>query len=235
MKAIFKYLQIDETERELDSWLWYRPEVINTLTTGVEKYLLAPFDTDFPRHHPEFIDEVLANIEKLERDEIDETEWDGQGFQHMITREKVEFEHTIFCACPHWPLWSCTLEQYKTALLAWKHFINLPWDIDTEYTVELPDSTVINRPFDYDASFDDQVDDLLDKVLQLEVGEISVFHFKGVNYEQTWTDSEVSFIYPLEPESRQWQVHPYTLAEHKAEILSWKQALLYAKTHEVDG
>jgi hypothetical protein len=210
-------------------------ELINPKCCNSE-FLTCTLSTDFTLGHPELIDDALSEIEKVEKGEIEiGYAGGGEGFGQTITKDLVTFEHTIFCACPHWPLWSCTLEQYKTALLAWKHFINLPWDIDTEYTVELPDSTVINRPFDYDASFDDQVDDLLDKVLQLEVGEISVFHFKGVNYEQTWTDSEVSFIYPLDPESRQWQVHPYTLAEHKAEILSWKQAILYAKTHEIDG
>jgi hypothetical protein len=214
-------------------YLCYRLEIINPEQISYSKFLLGGI-SDLSGND---INITLVNIEKLERGEIDEycTGGDNDGLMHFLKKDVVDFEIYLFGICPHWPFWQCSFEQYKTALLGWKKFLEMPEDINTELIIDLPSSNIINRPFDYDASFDDQVDDLLDKVLKLEVGEISVFHLKGVNYEQTWTDSEVSFIYPLDPESRQWQVHPYTLAEHKAEILSWKQAILYAKTHEIDG
>jgi hypothetical protein len=104
------------------------------------KNYLPYLDTDFPAHHPEDIDNVLSEIEKLERGEVDITYWGGDpGFEQTITREGVTFEHGTFGECPEWPLWSCSLAQYKAALLGWKKFIEMPKSIDSELIVELPD------------------------------------------------------------------------------------------------
>ena len=103
------------------------------------KYLLTALDTDFPAHHPDMCEEVLQNIARLERGEITETGWDGQGFIHSISPTHVTFEHTIFGECPEWPIWSCTLAQYKAALEGWKRFIAMPKNIDTELIVDMPD------------------------------------------------------------------------------------------------
>lgn len=104
------------------------------------EYLLSALSTDFPEHHPELIDGVLHDIERLERGEIETAEWGGEGFCHSLTRDKVIFEHTIFGECPEWPIWSCPLSHYKAALLGWRRFIDLPKAIDTELIVELPES-----------------------------------------------------------------------------------------------
>ena len=103
------------------------------------KYLLSAMDTDFPAHHPSFADKVLNAIERLLNDEINVYTWEGDGFVHMISRDKVTFEHNIFGECPEWPIWTCTLAQYKAALQGWRQFVDMPKSIDTELIVDLPD------------------------------------------------------------------------------------------------
>ena len=112
-----------------------------SIAQGFNKYLLSALGSDFPAHHPEDCDEVLANIDKFERGELLTYGTGGLGFDHSFTREKVTFEHSIFGECPEWPLWSCTLAQYKAALQGWRKFIDMPKSIDTELIVDLPDGT----------------------------------------------------------------------------------------------
>jgi len=50
----------------------------------------------------------------------------------MMTPTKVTFEHAIFGECPEWPIWSCTLAQYKAALQGWRKFIDMPKSIDSD-------------------------------------------------------------------------------------------------------
>jgi hypothetical protein len=102
-------------------------------------YLFSALRTDFPEHSPEFCEEVMNAVERLERDEIDKYIWEGDGFTHTLTHDKVVFEHTIFGECPEWPIWSCPLSHYKAALLGWRRFIEMPEAIGTELIVELPD------------------------------------------------------------------------------------------------
>lgn len=141
MNVIFKYLLIDESARGHSSWLLYRAETINSPKEGFEKYLLSALDTDYTTH-TEWCDQVLAEIDRLERGEITSYVWDGQGFQHRMTASKVIFEHTIFGECPDWPLWSCTLAQYKAALQGWRKFIDMPKSIETQLIIELPDDAL---------------------------------------------------------------------------------------------
>ena len=115
------------------------PEAI---TNSFNKYLLSALDTDFNQNREGQADEVLADIEKLEKGDIDSYETGGNGFCHSLTREKVIFEHSIFGECPDWPLWSCTLAQYKAALQGWRKFIEMPKSIDTQLIIELPEDTL---------------------------------------------------------------------------------------------
>ena len=113
----------------------------NALARPYSTYLASSIESDFPAHHPDMADGVLQEIEKLDRGEIQTAEWEGQGFWHRISRSQVTFEHAIFGECPEWPLWTCTLAQYKAALQGWKQFLQLPKSIDSELIVELPDTT----------------------------------------------------------------------------------------------
>lgn len=122
--------------------LWAASDIVDTPEPTVHefnKYLLSALGTDFPSHHPDMADTVLQDIEKLERGEVETAEWEGQGFWHRISRTTVTFEHAIFGECPEWPIWSCTLAQYKAALQGWRKFIDMPKSIDSELIVELPD------------------------------------------------------------------------------------------------
>jgi hypothetical protein len=104
------------------------------------KYLLSALETDFLAHHPSLADEALEDIAKLERGEIQNAEWGGEGFCHSLTPTKVTFEHTIFGECPEWPIWSCTLAQYKAALQGWRKFMDMPKSLDSELIIEMPDA-----------------------------------------------------------------------------------------------
>jgi hypothetical protein len=116
------------------------PEAI---TNSFNKYLLSALDTDFNQNREGQADEVLADIEKLERGEIDHCmAGTVDTLMHTITRDQVTFEHSIFGECPDWPLWSCTLAQYKAALQGWRKFIEMPKSIDTQLIIELPDDTL---------------------------------------------------------------------------------------------
>ena len=104
-----------------------------------KNYLLS-LNTNFPAHHPEDVDKVLSRIAQLERGEIDITYWGGDpGFEQTITREGVTFEHATFGECFEWPLWTCSLAQYKAALIGWRKFIVMPASIDTELIIDLPE------------------------------------------------------------------------------------------------
>ena len=140
MIVIFKYLLIDESTRGLSSWLLCHSEVINAPKEGYEKYLLSALGTDFPAYSPHHAENVLNEIKRLERGEIAAYTWEGDGFVHIMTPTTVTFEHSIFGECPEWPLWSCTLAQYKAALQGWRKFIDMPQSIETELIVELPES-----------------------------------------------------------------------------------------------
>ena len=109
-------------------------------------YLTSGLSSDFYPNHPEHCDLVLQKIAQIESGEIEEYMWEGQGFLHYIKPDSVLFEHNIFGECPEWPLWSCSLAQYKAALLGWKKFIEMPKSIDSELIVELPDDGSSNFP-----------------------------------------------------------------------------------------
>lgn len=103
------------------------------------KYLLSSLHTDFPDYDPAFADSILEKIERIEQGEINTYEYEGQGFTQHITRNRVRFEHTIFSECPEWPIWYCTLAQYKATLQGYRQFLDIPKRIESELIVELPE------------------------------------------------------------------------------------------------
>lgn len=135
-------------ESQGEQQLWHTCN-INSLPLNVKHpfYLLCgALASDFYPNHPEHCDFVLQKIAQIESGEIEEYMWEGQGFLHYIKPDSVLFEHNIFGECPEWPLWSCSLAQYKAALLGWKKFIEMPKSIDSEFIVELPDDGSSNFP-----------------------------------------------------------------------------------------
>lgn len=114
---------------------------INDLPIGEPHpfYILSGALSDFPDYTPSLVDDVLKQIERIEHGEIPSYEYEGQGFVQHMSRDRVRFEHTVFGECPEWPIWYCTLAQYKTALQGYRRFLDMPKNIDSELYVELPD------------------------------------------------------------------------------------------------
>lgn len=104
------------------------------------QYLLSSLDSDFLENRFGACDELLNEIEKIERGEIECFVFDYNGFIHDVNKKSAIFEHAIFGVCPHWPLWSCPLSHYKIAVQAALDFFAMPVSLDTEVIVELPDS-----------------------------------------------------------------------------------------------
>ena len=101
--------------------------------------LLSAIDTDMPAYSTRHVDSALAEVTKIEAGEIDEYQYEGQGFVHHITRDRVRFEHSVFGECPEWPIWCCTLAQYKAALQGYRRFLDMPESIESELIIDLPD------------------------------------------------------------------------------------------------
>ena len=104
------------------------------------QYLLSSLDSDFLENRFGACDELLKEIEKIERGEIEYFVFDYNGFIHHVNKKSATFEHAIFGVCPHWPLWSCPLSHYKIAVQAARDFFAMPVSLDTELIVELPES-----------------------------------------------------------------------------------------------
>lgn len=102
-------------------------------------YILSAIYTDLPEYDPSFVDNILDKIKKIEEKKIDSYEYAGDGFTHLITHNQTRFEHTIFGECPEWPIWYCTLEQYKAVMQGYRQFLKMPKSIESELIVELPE------------------------------------------------------------------------------------------------
>jgi hypothetical protein len=109
------------------------------LARGFSTYLFGSLLSEFSENRYGHVDLVLSAVAKVEGAELDEYEWEGQGFTAHITRDRVRFEHSIFNECPEWPIWCCTLAQYKAALQGYRRFLDMPRSIESELIIELPD------------------------------------------------------------------------------------------------
>lgn len=109
------------------------------LLRPISTYLFSALSSDFCLNRYGHIDHVLSEVETLVPGEKAALEWEGQGFTHHITRDRVRFEHSVFSECPEWPIWCCTLAQYKAALQGYRQFLSMPESIETELVIELPE------------------------------------------------------------------------------------------------
>lgn len=114
---------------------------INELPFGEHHpfYLISGALSDLSQNRHGDVDKVLSNVEHVERGLQDSYEWEGQGFTLHMTRQRVRFEHSVFGECPEWPIWCCTLAQYKAALLGYRRFLDMPKSIDSELIIDLPE------------------------------------------------------------------------------------------------
>ena len=114
-----------------------------TTIRDFNKYLLSALRTDFPFYCADGLQKTLQDIEKMQRGETETAYWQGDGFCHSIGRSKVTFEHTIFGECPEWPIWTCTLAQYKAALQGWQRFLQMPVSEESEVIVDMPEGVPV--------------------------------------------------------------------------------------------
>ena len=75
------------------------------------------------------IDENLEFIHQAENNPNEVYSGGGQGFCWDISAEKVVFYHNEFDEEDGWPDLSCSLHTFKTALIAWNAFLQLPRSI----------------------------------------------------------------------------------------------------------
>jgi hypothetical protein len=108
-------------------------------TSRYNSYLLSAIAEDLAGNRSGEIDRVLRAIDQVELGDIGEAATGGEGFVHHITRERVRFEHSVFGECPEWPVWCCTLAQYKAALQGYRRFLDMPKSIGSELIIDLPD------------------------------------------------------------------------------------------------
>ncbi|QHE88459.1 hypothetical protein [Hydrogenophaga sp. BPS33] len=119
---------------------------INDLPFGESHpfYVLSGALSDFLENRHGDLDEAMHAVEKVDDGALDSFETGGEGFTHHITRSRVRFEHSVFGECPEWPIWCCTLAQYKAALEGYRRFLDMPKSLDSELIIELPDGVPVN-------------------------------------------------------------------------------------------
>ena len=114
-----------------------------TTIRDFNKYLLSALRTDFPFYCADGLQKTLQDIEKMQRGETETAYWAGDSFCHSIGKGKVTFEHTIFGECPEWPIWTCTLAQYKAALQGWQRFLQMPISEESDVIVDMPEGVPV--------------------------------------------------------------------------------------------
>lgn len=101
-------------------------------------YLLPSLDTEYD-DDIEYCEEVLAQITRLEKKEIDSYLAGRRDFSSKINEHEVVMENYIFGECYEWPLSTFPLVHYKVALQGWRQFLDIPKSIDAELIIDLPE------------------------------------------------------------------------------------------------
>lgn len=138
MKVRYFYYET-ESSNKLHRSLWPCAITMAPVAKAFDKYLMAALATDFSENRYGHLELVLDAVDKVESGEFNEYEWEGQGFTSHITLDRVRLEHSVFGECPEWPIWCCTLAQYKAALLGYRRFLDMPKAIGSELIIDLPD------------------------------------------------------------------------------------------------
>lgn len=110
----------------------------NCVNRPYSSYLLPSFRHEFGADI-EYCDEVLAQIYRLEKKEINHYLAGVNHFTYTMNPHEVIFENCVFGECYEWPIWSCPLLQFKVALQGWRKFLDIPKSIDAELIIDLPE------------------------------------------------------------------------------------------------
>ena len=115
----------------------------NCLKMPYACYLLSSLKTDYD-DDKEYCKEVLAQIDRLQRKEIDHYIAGRNDFSSTMNQHEVVMENYIFGECYEWPLSTFPLLHYKLALQGWLKFLDMPLSVDSEMTIDLPDLTPVS-------------------------------------------------------------------------------------------
>ena len=104
-------------------------EIIDT-SGNIYEYISITLESDL--YYREIIDEhfeIIKNIEANPNEIFDDG--GGQEFCLEFHHDKVIFYHNEFDEEEGYPVLSCSLKMFKTALTAWSAFLQLPRSIHT--------------------------------------------------------------------------------------------------------
>ena len=104
-------------------------EIIDT-SGNIYEYISITLESDL--YYREIIDEhfeIIKNIEANPNEIFDDG--GGQQFYLEFHHDKVIFYHNEFDEEDGYPVLSCSLKIFKTALTAWSSFLQLPRSIHT--------------------------------------------------------------------------------------------------------
>lgn len=104
-------------------------EIIDT-SGNIYEYISITLESDL--YYREIINkhfEIIKNIEANPNEIFDDG--GGQDFFLEFHHDKVIFYHNEFDEEEGYPVLSCSLKMFKTALIAWSAFLQLPISIHT--------------------------------------------------------------------------------------------------------
>ena len=104
-------------------------EIIDT-SGNIYEYISITLESDL--YYREIINkhfEIIKNIEANPNEIFDDG--GGQNFCLEFHHDKVIFYHNEFDEEEGFPVLSCSLKMFKTALIAWSAFLQLPRSIHT--------------------------------------------------------------------------------------------------------
>ena len=100
-----------------------------TLKNKIYEYIKISLEGDL--NYKEKVDEAFALISKAENNLDEVYSGGGQDFCFEFYQNQVTFYNNMFDEEDGWPDLSCSLQIFKTALIAWNAFLQLPKSIDS--------------------------------------------------------------------------------------------------------
>lgn len=135
---ILRYFYTLIKNRDGSERLWRSEEVrgaLNSEEAAFAKYIGGVFHFDI--NSISHCQAVLEDIRRLKQGEVEKAGWTGNAFITDLYRDHVQIEHQQFRGEAEWPTWTCSLEEFETSLVGWKRFLEMPWSLESEVSVEL--------------------------------------------------------------------------------------------------
>jgi hypothetical protein len=91
-------------------------------------------------HDANNCDNILREVEQVERGEKKSSMASGNAWTKTITREGVQIDHHTVPWWDEQPDGHFTLAEFKAALEGWKRFLQMPPTLDSRLVITLPDA-----------------------------------------------------------------------------------------------